>query len=410
MTTRRHIALACPLLLALPALAAEPDQAAQDALAASAPDWREAEAATLRNHVRITIPDVFHKAGEAYFGSYARWIVFQGVPAAPEGAEPDPFYSMFVAKVLRDESNNIRGVENYLEVSAPGTANTCGFFDPRVPYRLIFGSTVEPYEPAENQAPGYQRASGKYQWDFPPQMEVVLRTVPAILEDLVPVRPANTPFQFPSNAITPEALWTNEGYDAECAYSPDGRFIVYTHVDSETGDADILCRDLRQRTSYPLVTAKGYDGGPFFSPDGKAICYRSDRNGDSLLQVFVAELEFDASGAPVRIKQERAVTKDEHVNWAPFWHPSGEFLAFTSSQVGHDNYEVFTVEAPLGKNADKTPETLKRKRITFSPGFDGLPAFSPDGSLMMWTSQREPDGNGAGSSQVWIAEVVDIRP
>ena len=41
-----------------------------------------------------------------------------------------------------------------------------------------------------------------------------------------------------------------------------------------------------------IVQAKGYDGGPFFSPDGKRICYRSDRHGDNMLQIFVADLAF----------------------------------------------------------------------------------------------------------------------
>ena len=45
-----------------------------------------------------------------------------------------------------------------------------------------------------------------------------------------------------------------------------------------------------------ITEAPGYDGGPFFSPDGKRLVYRSDRQDNHLLQIFVRELEFDAEG------------------------------------------------------------------------------------------------------------------
>ena len=35
------------------------------------------------------------------------------------------------------------------------------------------------------------------------------------------------------------------------------------------------------------MAADGYDGGPFFSPDEKMICYRSDRQLNDLLQIYV---------------------------------------------------------------------------------------------------------------------------
>jgi tricorn protease-like protein len=38
-------------------------------------------------------------------------------------------------------------------------------------------------------------------------------------------------------------------------------------------------------------------------------------------------------------------------------------------------------------------------RITFSDGFDGLPAFSPDGKYLMWSSKRSADH----TTQVFLA-------
>ena len=44
-------------------------------------------------------------------------------------------------------------------------------------------------------------------------------------------------------------------------------------------------------------------------------------------------------------------------------------------------------------------DTGTKVRITFSPGADVLPVFSPDGSRVMWTSTR--DGI---NSQLWTAD------
>ncbi|MBX9737216.1 MAG: hypothetical protein K2X32_09850, partial [Phycisphaerales bacterium] len=116
--------------------------------------------------------------------------------------------------------------------------------------------------------------------------------------------------------------------------------------------------------------------------------------------------------------------------------PTGGYLVFASSAVSHANYEVFAIKvdqalfpaktpAAAGEGKDAAPavkpeaaatppalatpaKDWPRVRITSATGFDGLPAFSADGTLMMWTSQRGPklEGEQRPSSQLWIAEVV----
>ena len=108
------------------------------------------------------------------------------------------------------------------------------------------------------------------------------------------------------------------------------------------------------------------------------------------------------------IKREVQLTDNEHVNWAPFWHPSGKFLVYATSEVSHQNYEVFSIEV----NPDKPMSQLRKKRITHADGFDGLPAFTPDGKWMIWTSQRGPNtmNDPRPTSQMWVARVLDIAP
>jgi len=371
-------------------------------------DWRAQESGILANHVQLTSPEDFIKAGEAYFDPDAAWVVFQAIPRPKDGSEPDEHYSMYVARLLRDSDGRVAGMDEPRHISPPNSANTCGFFHPQEPWRVIFGSTLVP--PSDDQPAGYQRDSSRYKWQFPHEMEVVEVTLPEIAREWSARtgEDADIPHR-----QTLGAMWGRPGYDAECAYSPNGRYIVHTQVDPETGDGDLHLFDTRTGAHTALVEAEGYDGGPFFSPDGMTITYRSDRRGNNLLQVFVADLKFNDRGIPIGIESERQVTDNAHVNWAPYWHPSGLFLVYSTSEVGHHNYEVFAAEAPVGGSAGrKGPDELSKRRITYAPGFDGLPVFSDDGALMMWTSQR---GGTHGdeerpSSQVWVAEVVSVDP
>ena len=291
-----------------------------------------------------------------------------------------------------------------MRLSPPGSANTCGWFDPKNPSRVIYGSTITP--PSNDQKSGFQVGSRKYVWMFPDEMEVVQQYVFAVGGGA-----GNTNyFRGPAREGTqPKTLFSLPNYDAECSFTRDGKFVLYAHVRDEPTrgrpDADIFVYDMETKTHTPLVVADGYDGGPFFSPDDKWICYRSDRRGDDLLQLFIAELDWKG-GKLVGIKREIQLTDDSAVNWAPYWHPSGKFLVYGSSAVDptrHSNYEVFAVEV----DPDKPSGSLRQRRVTFGNGADVLPVFSDDGKLMMWTAQRGAmvDGEPKPSSQVWVAEV-----
>ena len=342
--------------------------------------WVREESANLTSPVQLTFPDRFVKAGEAYFSPDASMIVFQAVEQPTAGASPDDFYSMFVA----DLSQNPIRLENIRRISLPGSANTCGWFDASHPRRVIFGSTITP--PSNKEAPGYQGASGRYKWQFPVEMRVV-----AVDLDATPGSDGS-----PEKPITLAGDGT--AYTAECTTTADGRWLLYCSLAS--GQGDISVKDLTSGRVQPLVAMPGYDGGPFFSHSGRRLCYRSDRHGDSLLQVFVCDVVRDDSGSITLTRNERQLTANEYVNWAPYWSPDDEVLFYASSEIGHDNYEIFAVSTGA---SDGPPE---RSRITFAPGADVLPVIDPSGRRMMWTSKR----GAVPSSQLWIADLVTPHP
>ena len=231
----------------------------------------------------------------------------------------------------------------------------------------------------DGDIPGYQRDQNNYRWAFPPKMNI-------------------STFNVDTKEFTP--LVTNdEHYLAEGSWSPDSRHLVYCSL--ATGSGDIYITDLQTNTSRLIVGADGYDGGPFFSPDGKRIVYRSDRRGNDLLQLFVAELNFDESGAIVGITNEFQLTDNPHVNWGPFWHPNNRFVIYATSEISHRNYELYVCDADTGNSDGTVRYGIRKRRITHEEGFDGLPAFDNSGKWLMWTSKRK-----TGTSQLWVAPFI----
>jgi TolB protein len=352
--------------------------------------WESNERSFLTNHQQLTSEDQFVKAGESYFSHDGKRIIFQGIPVPAKGDEALEHYMMYVCDVVRD-GKQITGVEHITNLSNWGSSNTCGWFHPKDSSRVLFGSTL--VAPGGEDVAGYQRGTSKYSWQFPREMDIVEMTLTEAHGTCCA--------EMGMSEATP--FWERDGYDAEGSWSPDGRFILYTRLEPGGTDGDLWIWDSKYDTHTELIAEEGYDGGPFFSPDGKSICYRSDRRGDKLLQVFVSKLAFGKDGRVTGIKEEIQITNNEHVNWCPFYTPDGKYLFYATSEMSHANYEVFCVDATGKYPLDETP----RMRITNAKGFDGLPVFSPDGKTMMWTAQRGAlrGEEGRPSSQLWVADV-----
>lgn len=371
--------MTAPFTLALPlALLAAP----QD----EAPAWVRDERGLLENHVQLTDEARFRKAGECYFSPDGRQIVFQAIERREDPADEEGFYQMYVADLVLDGERPV-GIDSVVRLSPPGSSNTCGWFHPTEPGVVIFGSTVVP--PSNPDRTGYQRESSRYSWQFPEEMDIVRCEL---------ARADGTADTLERVISDPEA------YLAECVVRNDGRYLVYCEhrVAQGKSGGDLFVVDLFSGRRVKATTNPGYDGGPFFSPEGTRLCYRSDRRGDDLLQVFVAELATDEAGAITGVAREFQLTDNLHVNWAPYWHPDGRHLVYTTSELGHENYEVFLIDADSGAETGTTRYGTRRRRVTHAAGFDGLPVFDSGGQRMMWTCQRAADG----SSQVWIADFV----
>ena len=199
-------------------------------------------------------------------------------------------------------------------------------------------------------------------------------------------------------------LTTEGGYDAEATFSPLGDRIVFTSA--RNGDLDLYSMKPDGSDVVQLTDRPGYDGGPFYSPDGSQIVWRADYpeegpeldDYNDLLDrglIRPGELELWVMNADGSSKHQ--VTHIGDANFAPFWHPDGHRILFSSNHhdpAGRD-FDIYMI------NVDGTGLT----RITYAEGFDGFPVFSPDGRYLVFGSNR--NNEGTSDTNVFIAEWVE---
>ena len=196
-------------------------------------------------------------------------------------------------------------------------------------------------------------------------------------------------------------LTNTPGYDAEATVSPDGRRIVFTSV--RDGDLDLYSMNIDGSDVRRLTAEKGYDGGAFYSADSRTIVYRARHPSDPKeLQRYEALLAdgliepraleimvMDADGS-----NKRTVTNNGKANFAPYFHPNGRQIIFSSNL--HDprgrNFDLFVV------NVDGSG----LEQVTFNETFDGFPMFTRDGKKLVFCSNRH--GSQSGETNVFIAD------
>ena len=201
-----------------------------------------------------------------------------------------------------------------------------------------------------------------------------------------------------------DTLTTEPGYDAEPTLSPQGDKIVFTST--RTGDLELFLMDTDGSNVIQLTDQLGYDGGAFFSHDGKQIVFRASRPASEeeiskykslLAQGLVEPTNMELYVINVDGTGLRQITKLGNANWAPFFHPSGEKIIFSSNHNSERGFpfNLFMI------NVDGTG----LKQITFDDTFDSFPMFSYDGKKLVFSSNRNNGGNR--STNVFVADWVE---
>lgn len=305
---------------------------------------------------------------EAYFSFDSKSLSFQSTN--PEwGVECDQIYYMSI--------DGYEG-ERPKMVSTGKGRTTCAYYMPG-DQSIIYASTHLGNE-ACPEAP--RSIDGKYVWAIFSDFDIFV----ADLE---------------GNQL--KQLTDTPGYDAEPTLSPDGKKIVFTSTRS--GDLELYTMNVDGTDVKQVTNELGYDGGAFFSPDSKKLVFRTSRPKtdeevktykDLLAKGLVQPTAMEIYTCNVDGSNMHQVTDLGGANWAPFYHPSGKKILFSSNHHSKSGrqFNIFSI------NEDGTG----LEQITFDDTFDAFPIFSPDGKKLAFSSNRNNKGR---DTNVFIADWVE---
>jgi Tol biopolymer transport system component len=201
-----------------------------------------------------------------------------------------------------------------------------------------------------------------------------------------------------------QQLTDHPGYDAEATLSPDGSMIVFTSTRS--GDLELWTMKVDGTELNQVTDELGYDGGAFFSPDGSKLIFRASRPQTEeakatykalLAQGVVQPTEMEIFVCNVDGSDMQQVTDLGGANWAPYFHPSGEKILFSTNHHVDSGrqFNIFEI------NLDGTG----LKQVTYDETFDAFPMFSYDGKKIVFSSNR--NNGGTRDTNVFIADWND---
>jgi len=200
------------------------------------------------------------------------------------------------------------------------------------------------------------------------------------------------------------ALTSNGAYNAEATVSPDGKKIIFTST--KDGDIELYTMNIDGTGVRRITNRLGYDGGAFFSPDGTKIVWRANypaTTRDSadylglLAQRLVRPARVEVWVANADGTNARQVTRLGGANFAPFFHPDGKRIIFSSNYENPRSgaFDLYLI------NVDGTGF----EKVTSHPDFDSFPMWSPDGKKLVWASNRNQ--KKPGETNLFIADWVD---
>lgn len=308
---------------------------------------------------------------EAYFSPDGRYLSFQSNNRA-WGLECDQIFRLNIEAAAGDSFYQPD------PISTGDGRTTCSFFMPNgrdVLYASThLGNPACPLEPMRG---------GKYLWSIYSDYDIFISN--------------------PRGKIKKQ-LTDNPGYDAEATVSPTGDKIVFTSTRS--GDLELWTMNIDGSDQRQITHDLGYDGGAFFSPDGQKLVFRASRPKTeqeiseykkNLEQGLVAPSDMEIFVCNADGSDLKQITQLGKANWAPFFHPSGQKIIFSSnhhSERGYD-FQLFMI------NLDGT----HLEQITFESRFNAFPMFSPDGKKIVFSSNRN---NGGGrDTNLFIADWED---
>ncbi len=154
-----------------------------------------------------------------------------------------------------------------------------------------------------------------------------------------------------------------KGESMSPSWSPDGRFVIFTHIDDRSHGLGVWDRNggSVRRIRFPgnIVI------GPAYMPNNQvAVSLSNGRNPD----IFLLNSAFQKSGS---------LEENDSINVSPTFDRSGTKMAFTSNRLGGP--QIFLKDLSTGSV----------RRVSLNGGYNTEASLSPDGSLVVYSRMTD---------------------
>ena len=181
----------------------------------------------------------------------------------------------------------------------------------------------------------------------------------------------------------------NHNLNSGGVFSPDAKFVVYSGSQGRSTDLFAINQQTLKKSMLTVNSSMNVD--PIFSPDGKWLAFASGRYGNP--HIFRAKVKNGTRVNQLQIGDPQRLTYVGWYNTTPAWSPSSKKIAFSSYEKG-GTFDIFIMNAD-GSNLE---------RLTLGPGDNESPAWTANGQLIVFHSNRIKGRSVKAGYQLYIMD------